>query len=81
MTTIQITLSDQSAQEAQRVGLLSQPALEKLLREQLQTQRQDEFFAAMGRMEQVAEPPAMSPVEVAGEIRAMREERRAKVSS
>lgn len=80
MTTIQITLSDQLAHEAQRAGLLSQPALEKLLREQLQTQRQDEFFAAMGRMEQVAEPPTMSPEEVAGEIRTMREERRAKVS-
>lgn len=38
------------------------------------------FFPAMERMEQLAEPPAMSPEEVAGEIRAMREERRAKAS-
>lgn len=80
MTTVQITLPDQLAQEAQRAGLLSQPALERLLREQLQTQRQDSFFAAMGRMEPVTEPPAMSPEEVAEEIRAMREERRAKAS-
>lgn len=76
MTIVQITLPDQLAQEAQRAGLLSQPALEKLLSEQLQAQREDVFFAAMGRMEQVAEQPAMSPEEVAGEIRAMREERR-----
>jgi len=75
MATVQITLPDQLAQEAQRAGLLSQPALEKLLHEQLQIQRQDGFFSAMGRMKQVAEPPAMSPEEVAGEIRAMREER------
>lgn len=34
----------------------------------------------MGRIAQVAEPPAMSPEEVAGEMRAMREERRAKAS-
>ena len=80
MTTVQITLPDQLAQEAQRAGLLSQPALERLLRAQLQAQRQDGLFAAMGRMEQVAEPPAMSPGEVAGEMRAMREERRAKAS-
>ncbi|MEQ1836559.1 MAG: hypothetical protein ABL862_09000 [Candidatus Nitrotoga sp.] len=77
---IQITLPDQLAQEAQRAGLLSQSALERLLREQLQAQRQDGFFAAMGRIAQVAEPPAMSPEEVAGEMRAMREERRAKAS-
>jgi len=80
MTTVQITLPDQLAQEAQRAGLLSQPALEKLLRAELQAQRQDVFFAAMGQMAQEAEPPAMSPEEVAGEIRAMREERRAKAS-
>lgn len=76
MTTVQITLPDQLAQEAQRAGLLSLAALEKLLHEQLQAQRRDAFFAAMERMAQVEEPPAMSPEEVAGEIRAMREDRR-----
>ena len=80
MTTVQITLPDQLAQEAQRAGLLSQPAIEKLLRDQLQAKRQDEFFAAMERMEQVTEPCAMSPEEVAEEIRAVREARRAKAS-
>ncbi len=78
MTTVQITLSDQLALEATQAGLLSQPAIEKLLREQLQAKRQEEFFAAMERMAQVPEPPAMSPEEVAEEIRAMREGRRAK---
>lgn len=80
MTTVQITLPDQLANEAERAGLLSQTAIEKLLREQLRTKRQDEFFAALERMAQVTEPPVMSPEEVAEEIRAMREERRAKAS-
>lgn len=38
MTTVQITLPDQLAQDAQRAGLLSQVALEQWLREQLKTQ-------------------------------------------
>lgn len=76
MTTVQITLPDQLAQEAQRAGLLSQTSLETMLREKLQMQRQDEFFAAMDRMTQTHVPPAMSPEEVAEEIRALREERR-----
>ena len=63
MTTVQITLPDQLAQDAQRAGLLSQPAMERLLREKLQTQRMDEFFAASERMVQVTEPPAMSPTQ------------------
>lgn len=81
MTTVQITLPDQLANEAERAGLLSQTAIEKLLREQLRMKRQDELFAALERMAQVTEPPAMSPEEVAEEIRVMREERRAKASS
>lgn len=80
MTIVQITLPDQLAQEAKQAGLLSQTALVKLLREQLQARHQDAFFAAMERMEQFKEPPAMPPEEVAGEIRAMREARRAKAA-
>lgn len=79
MTTVEITLPDQLAQEAKQAGLLSQTAMEKLLREQLQVKRLDELFASVGRMTQVIDPPAMSPEEVAEEIRAMRADRRAKV--
>lgn len=39
MTTVQITLPDQLAQEAQRAGLLSSAKLEHGLRDQLKTQR------------------------------------------
>ena len=77
MTTVQITLPDQLAQEAQQAGLLSQPVIEKLLREQLRAKREDELFAAIERMAQVAEPATMSPEEVAEELRAMRAARHA----
>jgi hypothetical protein len=39
MTTVQISLPDQLAREAQRAGLLSPELLEKWLREQLKAQR------------------------------------------
>jgi len=77
MTTVQITLPDQLAQEAQRAGLLSPPAIERWLREELKARHVDELFAAMDRMAAVDEPEAMSPEEVAAEIRTMRAERRA----
>jgi hypothetical protein len=81
MTTVQINLPDQLAQEAQRAGLLSPARLEKWLRDQLKDQRVDELFSAMGRMADVSEPAAMSPEEVAQEIATMRAERRAKNAS
>jgi hypothetical protein len=70
MTTVQINLPDQLAQEAQRAGLLSPSAIERWLREQLKTRRVEELFEAMDRMATVNEPAAMSPEEVAEEIRA-----------
>ena len=42
MTTVQITLPDQLAQEAQRAGLLSPARLEKWMRDRLNDQRVDE---------------------------------------
>jgi len=76
MTTVQITLPDQLAQEAERAGLLSPELLEKWLREQLKAQRVDQLFVAMDRMSSVDDPAAMSPEAVAEEIAAMRAERR-----
>lgn len=81
MTTVHINLPDQLAQEAQQAGLLSEKALEKLLREQLHSKRQEEFFSALERMEQTTEPPPMSAEEVAKEMREIREERRTKAAS
>ena len=75
MTTIQINLPDQLAQEAQRAGLLTPATLERILREYLKTSMTDELFAAMDRMAAVEEP-AMSPEEIAEELHVMRAARR-----
>lgn len=77
MTTIEITLPDQLAKEAQRAGLLSSARVEEWLRDQLKNQRVDELFLAMERMANATGPAAMTPEEVASEIDAMRAERRA----
>ncbi|MFM9912112.1 MAG: hypothetical protein ACKVN9_01080 [Methylophilaceae bacterium] len=78
MTTVQIQLPDQLAQEAQRAGLLTSNTIERLLREQIKTQHSDELFQAMERMASVDTPAVMSPEEVAEEIRLMRAKRLAK---
>ncbi len=81
MTTVEITLPDQLVQEAQRAGLLAPARLERLLRDQLKTQRMDELFAAMDQMAAVDEPAVMSPEEVVREIAAMRAERRVQTAN
>lgn len=78
ITTVQITLPDQLAQEAQRAGLLTSATMERMLREQLKASQSAELFSAMDRMAEIDSPAAMSPEEVAEEIRAMRAERRTK---
>lgn len=75
MTTVQINLPDQLAQEAQRAGLLTPATLERILREYLTARKTDELFAAMDRMAAVEEP-AMTPEEVSEELHAMRAKRR-----
>jgi hypothetical protein len=77
MTTVQITLPDQLAQEAERAGLLSSQSLENLLRRQLKAKAAEQLFAAMERMAAVDDPAFLSPEEIAEEISAMRAERRA----
>lgn len=75
MTTVQINLPDQLAQEAQRAGLLTSASLERILREYLKTRKTNELFAAMDQMAAVEEP-AMTPEEVSEELHAMRLARR-----
>ncbi len=75
MTTVQINLSDQLAQEAQRAGLLSEVAIEKLLRAALRSYRIERMTQA--REQLVAQPlPPMSPEEIQAEIDAYRAESR-----
>jgi hypothetical protein len=75
MATVQIILPDQLAQEAQRAGLLTPAALERILREMLKSKKTEELFAAMERMAATPEP-AMTPEEVADELHALRAQRR-----
>lgn len=78
MTTVQITLPDQLAQEAQSAGLLTSATIERILREQLKIQHVDDLFKAIDRMGAIDAPAVMSPEEIAQEIRIMRAEHRAK---
>lgn len=79
MTTVELTLPDKLAQEAQAAGLLTPQALEAMLREGLRKQRTDELLDAMQRMHAVNVPP-MTEEEIQAEIDAARAERRARRS-
>jgi hypothetical protein len=78
MATVQITVPDQLAQEAQSAGLLSPASVATWLREQLKAQHVDDLLATMDRMAATDQPAVMSPEEVAQEIAVMRAERRAR---
>ena len=75
-TQVTITLPDNLAREAVQAGLLTAPALECLLREEIRRRAQKELREAMDRMAAVAEP-AMTEDEIQAEIDAVRAERRA----
>ena len=73
MTTVQISLPDQLAQEAQREGLLAPERIEQMLREQLRSERIERLKQARAKL--AAEPlPAMTPEEIQIEIDAYRTE-------
>ncbi len=77
MTTVEITLPDQLAQEAQRAGLLTPEAIERLFREAIERQQGiTELFAAMDRA-RAANIPPMTMEEIQAEVDAVRAERRA----
>jgi hypothetical protein len=80
MTTVQITLPDQLAQEAERAGLLSSESLEELLRKQLKMKAAGELIAMLDKLDAAGNEDYMSPEEVAEEIKAMRAEKRAKAA-
>lgn len=77
MTTVQIELPDELAAEAKRAGLLTQDAIERLMREAIRRQALAELKQAMDRMAAV-EKSEMTPEEIAQEIKASRAERRAR---
>jgi len=76
MRTIQITLPDELAEEAERAGLLAPDVFAKLLEEKLQKRSLADLLAAAERISAVNDLPYMSPEEVAEEIKLMRAEKR-----
>ena len=72
MTTVEFILPDQP----QSAGRLNAASIERMLREQIKSNHVDELFTAMDRMAAVDMPAAVTPEEVAKEIRAMRAEAR-----
>jgi hypothetical protein len=75
MATVQITLPDALAQEADSAGLLAPAKIERILRERLHADRIERMQAA--RVALTAEPLApMTPQEISAEIEAYRSEQR-----
>jgi len=78
MTTVEVklTLPDQLARDAKAAGLLTEPELERLVREALRERSLERLGAAMAKL--AANPlPPMSESEIQAEIEAYRAEKRA----
>lgn len=75
MTTLEITLPDNLAKEAQQAGLLSPQAIEQLVREAIRKRALVELSQAMTQMAAMG-GPEMTPDEIQQEIKAARAERR-----
>lgn len=81
MTTVQISLPEKLAREAQQAGLLSSERIEQWVREQLRQQKVETLFSAMERMDQVSEVEVMSAEDMAEEVREIRRMRRYRADS
>jgi len=75
MTTLEINLPDSLAQEAKDAGLLTQEAIESMLREQLRKQAGERLRAMWERMPREELTPEIEQ-EIVEEVRAVRAERR-----
>lgn len=80
MTTIQIQLPDDLAQDAQAAGLLTPDAIERLLRERLRRQAGDALQAMWNRMPVEEMTPEIEEM-INEEVQAVRAERRQRAAS
>jgi len=78
MTTLEVKLNlpDQIAQEAQRAGLLSGQAIERLIEEALHREAGKRLLEAMRRLREANVPP-LSEEEIAEQVKAVRAARKA----
>ncbi len=79
MTTIQIELPDATAQAARDAGLLTPPALERLLNDALRRKGVNELFEKMDELADANFPP-MTMEEIQAEVNAVRAERRTRAA-
>jgi post-segregation antitoxin (ccd killing protein) len=81
MTTLEIkvTLPDELAREAQAAGLLTDEAIERMIKAELK-HRAGEALLESARRISAVEGPVMTPEEIQQEINAVRAERRARRS-
>ncbi|MEO8012047.1 MAG: hypothetical protein ABI650_10420 [Dokdonella sp.] len=80
MTTIQIQLPDDLAQDAQAAGLLTPDAIERLLRERLRRQAGDALRTMWNRMPSEELTPEIEEM-VNEEVQAVRAERRKRAAN
>ena len=75
MTTLEIKLSDQLADEARAAGLLTSEVIEQLIAQALRRKAFDRLLSLADRVE-AAGVRGMTPEEIGAEIKACRAERR-----
>ena len=80
MTTIQITLPDTLAQDAQAAGLFSPERMEAILREQLRQRAGESLQAMWNRLPEEELTPEIEQ-EIVDEVRAARVEMRRRAAS
>jgi hypothetical protein len=78
MTTIEIELPEATAQAARAAGLLTPQALDRLLKAALQRQQAADSLLSIADRVAAAGIAPMSMQEINGEVKATREERRAR---
>jgi cytochrome P450 len=73
MTTFEVKLNlpDQVAQEAQRAGLLTEKAIERLIEEAVQREAGKKLLDAMQRLREANVPP-LTEEQIAAEVKAVR---------
>jgi hypothetical protein len=76
MTTIQIELPDATAQAAREAGLLTAPALERLLNEAIRRRQAADALLSIADRVAAAGIPPMSMEEINAEVKAARAERK-----
>lgn len=80
MTELVVKLPDELAQRAQRLGLLSDSAIQRLLEDAMRREAGRQLLQAAARIQAAGIPP-MSDEEIVAEVKAVRAERRTRQGS